>query len=229
MFEVTKSMTIPFLIIALTFIFTEQSPMSGEPCEPEANGESAAAAASGEPGAPETHGASAAPDALEVPEIPGKPTKSSHPLEGSVQIQEEANQNLLTGVWHARIIEFRRHPTVSIENQQGTELQGTYKGLIGKFPLTGVYDQSTSSIRLFVDLSQSRMAKWRGLKEGIAVLKGTVKGDTMTGTANIPELSDRQVHFEAKRAIANQKIQSIDESQTISAAAVKTSLLSVNQ
>jgi hypothetical protein len=148
------------------------------------------------------------------------PAKSIKPLEGRVEIEDDTKQNL-TGIWRAHVIEYQRHPTVTIESQHGSELQGTYKGLIGQFPLTGVYDQKTSSIRLFVDFSKWRMARLRGIKEGIAILEGKVNGNTITGTANIPDSGDRLVHFEATRNGTDQKNQSNEETQAISVAAIK--------
>ena len=155
------------------------------------------------------------------PDVPVHQTKSNKPLEGRVQMQEETNQNLLIGLWKGTVIEYHRHPTMTIESQHGTELQGIYKGLIGKFPLTGVYDQNTGAIRIFVDFSKWKIIRLRGVKEGIAILEGKVNGDTITGTANIPDLGDRVVHFEATRSGMAHRNHGNNEMQPIETAALK--------
>jgi hypothetical protein len=139
------------------------------------------------------------------PEVPVHAAISSQLLEGHVQMQDDANGSLLSGLWKGHVIEYHRHPTVTIETQHGSELQGIYKGLIGKFPLTGVYDQNSGAIRLFVDISKSRLMKLLGVKDGIAILQGKVNGDTINGTGNIPDLGGRLVHFEATRSRTTQQ------------------------
>jgi hypothetical protein len=106
-----------------------------------------------------------------------------------------------TGTWKGYVIEYRRHPTVEITEQNGNQVKGTYSGLLGKFPLSGVIDQASETVQLSVDFSRSRLARWRRRQVAVAVFTGTLKDEVISGTATIPEFGTKMVHFEATKLL----------------------------
>ncbi len=125
-----------------------------------------------------------------------------HQLKGGVEFSDTSSTKAVTdvtGTWKGHVIEFRRHPTVLISEQNGNEIKGTYSGLLGKFPLNGVFDEAAGTIQLYVDFSKSRLTRWKKKKEAIAVFNGSFKDEIISGTASIPEFGERMVHFEARK------------------------------
>jgi len=124
---------------------------------------------------------------------------SSSPIQGHVEIDETPGPKLL-GKWKGKIIEFRRHPTVSIDAQQGSKVDGTYKGILGKFPLTGRLHEDNSSITFYVDFTGAK-SFWFRKHSGamVAIIEGKLVGNTICGTACLPDISDRKVHFSASK------------------------------
>jgi sterol desaturase/sphingolipid hydroxylase (fatty acid hydroxylase superfamily) len=103
------------------------------------------------------------------------------------------------GLWKGHVHEFHRHPTVRIESQEGTRVQGTYKGLLGKFPLTGDYNIADGTLKLYVDFSSCPLVRRKKKNKAIAVLDGSLKDNIITGVGSIPEFGDRTVHFDATK------------------------------
>jgi hypothetical protein len=126
-----------------------------------------------------------------------------HQLKGGVEFSDTpaATKTVtdVAGTWKGHVIEFRRHPTVLISEQNGNEIKGTYSGLLGKFPLSGVLDETAGTIQLSIDFSKSSLARWKKRKHAIAVFNGFLKDEFISGTASFPEFGERMVHFEAHK------------------------------
>lgn len=90
---------------------------------------------------------------------------------------------------------------MEITAQNGNDVSGTYSGILGKFPLTGVIEPSSGTVQLSVDFSKSRLARWKKRDTVLAIFTGQLKDDVIVGTATIPEFGSKMVHFEAKRSI----------------------------
>jgi len=124
------------------------------------------------------------------------------PLKGGVEFSDTTPEAPdFTGTWKGHVIEYRRHPTVEITEQNGNQIKGTYSGLLGKFPLSGVFDKANESVQLSVDFSRSKLARWKRRQVAVAVFTGTLKDEVISGTATIPEFGDKMVHFEATKLL----------------------------
>lgn len=121
-------------------------------------------------------------------------------LEGAVEVQAPVEETDFTGLWKAKIIELGRKPKVLIESQQGGRVEGTYMGLLGKFPLTGEIDPS-GRFRLAIDFSSMKLLKMFSKSSGLGIVEGSLEGGSISGTASLPDLSSRVVHFQARRDI----------------------------
>ena len=128
------------------------------------------------------------------------------PLEGHAEITENGNDQELTGLWKGHVKEYARHPSILIEQQVDDKVSGTYKGLLGRFPLSGTFNKETGTIQLLVDFSASPWLKHTMFKSAVAVMNGTFSGDTITGTANIEEFGRKPVHFEAHRSKSKKSV-----------------------
>lgn len=137
---------------------------------------------------------SAAPKAVE--------TTPEQPLKGFVEQTDNSTERFdAKGIWKGHIIELRRHPTIEIFEQNGTQVKGVYSGLLGKFPLTGEIDESSGMIQLLIDFSRSKLITRTIGKSAVAVFNGELKDGTINGTANFPEFREKRVHFEAHRIV----------------------------
>lgn len=120
-------------------------------------------------------------------------------LQGKVEVQAPASNEMeLTGLWKARIIEFRRNPRVMIESQRDGHVEGTYMGLLGKFPLAGDIDPS-GRFRLAIDFSRLKLLRVFTKSSGLGVVEGCLADGSISGTASLPDLSSRVVHFQGSR------------------------------
>ncbi|HEY9733760.1 MAG TPA: hypothetical protein V6C89_17725 [Drouetiella sp.] len=121
-----------------------------------------------------------------------------------------------TGTWKGHVIEFHRHPKIFISEQNGNQLNGTYSGLLGKFPLTGLVDQVNETVKFTVDFSHSKLARWKKRETVIALFDGSIKNQVITGLASIPEFGNKVVHFEAKKLIKAEATESTtDQNQQL--------------
>jgi sterol desaturase/sphingolipid hydroxylase (fatty acid hydroxylase superfamily) len=123
------------------------------------------------------------------------------PIQGHVQIDEISGPSLL-GKWKGHIFEFRRHPAVSIESQEGSKLNGTYQGVLGKFPLTGLLHEDNSRVTFYVDFTSAKFLRLLFRKHSgslVAILDGKLVGNTISGTACLPDISDKEVRFSASK------------------------------
>jgi hypothetical protein len=110
--------------------------------------------------------------------------------------------NNFIGVWKVEIPKIRRKPTVTITSVSEQQVQGTYKGLLGTFPLWGNYQAETGEVRLFVDFSRSKLARMtRKSEKAIAHMSGKVNmaDRTISGSASLPEFSSRVFAFNGKK------------------------------
>lgn len=114
---------------------------------------------------------------------------------------EAFDQHSLIGTWKGHIKGLGRHPTVYIDSCENGQLSGTYKGLIGTFPLTGTFDESSHNLNIQVDFSKSKLLHLRRMKTATGLIRATVDpGATrLTGRANIAELGPREVAWEASK------------------------------
>ncbi|CAN5418048.1 hypothetical protein BH10CYA1_BH10CYA1_02240 [soil metagenome] len=123
-------------------------------------------------------------------------------LKGGVEFSDTAPKAPdFTGRWKGHVFEYHRHPTVEITAQNGNQVSGTYSGILGKFPLSGVIEETTGTVQLSVDFSRSRLARWKRRNSAVAIFTGQLKDEVISGTATIPEFGDKMVHFEAKRSV----------------------------
>lgn len=104
---------------------------------------------------------------------------------GAVLAGAEAN---LTGTWKMSIPELKRNPTVQLV-QEGTKLSGTYRGPMGNFPLTGAID-GENRVKFTVDFrsAASRLPRRIDPEQALAQFTGSVKGNVMQGTAQVPQI-----------------------------------------
>lgn len=124
------------------------------------------------------------------------------PLQGKVQFLDTSiKEPDFTGSWKGHVLEYHRHPKVEITAQNGNEVSGTYKGILGTFPLAGVIEPTAGTVQLSVDFSKSRLARWKKRDSVVAIFNGQLKDDVISGTATIPEFGNKMVHFEAKKLI----------------------------
>lgn len=118
------------------------------------------------------------------------------------QIDDAIDLNNFIGVWKVEIPKIRRKPTVTITSVSDQQVQGTYKGLLGTFPLWGNYQAETGEVRLFVDFSRSKLARMtRKSEKAIAHMSGKVNmaDRTISGSASLPEFSSRVFAFNGKK------------------------------
>lgn len=116
---------------------------------------------------------------------------------------KEVDLNSFIGVWKVEIPKIRRKPTVTITSVSDKQVQGTYKGLLGTFPLWGDYKTETGDVRMFVDFSRSKLARMtRKSEKAIAHMTGKVNlaDRTISGSASLPEFSSRVFAFNGKKA-----------------------------
>ncbi len=133
----------------------------------------------------------------------------AEPLQGQVITNEaittaptEPDLNTFIGIWKVEIPKIRRKPTVTITSINANQVSGTYKGLLGTFPLWGNYQAETGEVRLFVDFSRSRLARMtRKSEKAIAHMTGKVDvaERTITGSASLPEFSNRVFAFNGRK------------------------------
>lgn len=125
-------------------------------------------------------------------------------IEVAPPLKENAvDLNDFIGVWKVEIPKIRRKPTVTITSVREQQVQGTYKGLLGTFPLWGNYQAETGEVILFVDFSRSKLARMtRRSEKAIAHMTGKVNtvDRTISGSASLPEFSSRVFAFNGKKA-----------------------------
>jgi hypothetical protein len=125
-------------------------------------------------------------------------------VEVSPPLKDDAvDLNEFIGIWKVEIPKIRRKPTVTITSVSDKQVQGTYKGLLGTFPLWGNYQAETGEVRLFVDFSRSKLARMtRKSEKAIAHMTGKVNtvDRTISGSASLPEFSSRVFAFNGKKA-----------------------------
>lgn len=125
-------------------------------------------------------------------------------VEVSPPLKDDAvDLNEFIGIWKVEIPKIRRKPTVTITSVSDKQVQGTYKGLLGTFPLWGNYQAETGEVRLFVDFSRSKLARMtRKSEKAIAHMTGKVNAvdRTIRGSASLPEFSSRVFAFNGKKA-----------------------------
>lgn len=133
----------------------------------------------------------------------------AEPLQGQVSANEaiataptEPDLNTFIGVWKVEIPKIRRKPTVTITSINDKQVSGTYKGLLGTFPLWGSYQVESGEVKLFVDFSRSRLARMtRKSEKAIAHMTGKVDmaERTIIGSASLPEFSNRVFAFNGRK------------------------------
>ena len=133
----------------------------------------------------------------------------AEPLQGQVSTTEtvavaptEPDLSSFLGIWKVEIPKIRRKPTVTITSVNDQQVTGTYKGLLGTFPLWGNYHAETGEVRLFVDFSRSSLARMtRRSDKAIAHMAGKVdlSERTIIGSASLPEFSNRVYAFNGKK------------------------------
>lgn len=121
---------------------------------------------------------------------------SPTPLIGEISTFEPHS---LLGKWNGRIRKFGRHPKLLIDGCAEGQVSGTYKGLFGKFPVSGKYDEQTGAITLFVDFSRSKLTRIKRLKSGTGIIEAKVTGGKLIGVASIQDFDDHQVRWEATK------------------------------
>jgi hypothetical protein len=100
------------------------------------------------------------------------------------------------GKWNGYIKSKNRHPKLVIESCDGRSIQGSFKGLLGTFPVTGQLTGSDTVV-LHLDISQSPLAKRKHLSSASGVIEGTIKGNEMVGYVTIPELGSQRLSWKA--------------------------------
>ncbi|CAN5557376.1 hypothetical protein BH11CYA1_BH11CYA1_08770 [soil metagenome] len=135
--------------------------------------------------------------------------QTPQPLQGQVTTTDtapleltEEQLNSFLGVWKVEIPKIRRKPTVTITSVSAKQVAGTYKGLLGTFPLWGSYQAETGEVRLFVDFSRSSLARMtRRSDKAIAQMTGKVDiaERTIIGSASLPEFSNRIYAFNGRK------------------------------
>jgi hypothetical protein len=103
----------------------------------------------------------------------------------------------LLGKWNGHVSRFGRHPKLYIDYCQDGRIAGLYKGIFGKFPVSGYYNDQSGDITINVDFSSSALTKFRKLKSGHGVIQANIKDDILVGRASIPDLGRRTVRWEA--------------------------------
>ncbi len=103
----------------------------------------------------------------------------------------------LLGQWNGHIKRFGRHPKLYIDYCQDGKITGSYKGIFGRFPVSGFYSDQTGDITIHVDFSSSILTKFKKLKSGHGVIQANIKDDVLVGSASIPDLGSKSVRWEA--------------------------------
>lgn len=132
-----------------------------------------------------------------VSQAPGADTENkskAHRLVGGVTVFEP---HCLLGRWNGHISRFGRHPKLYIDYCQDGRIAGFYKGILGKFPVSGYYNDQSGDITINVDFSSSVLTKFRKLKSGHGVIQASIKDGILVGSASIPDLGPRTVRWEA--------------------------------
>lgn len=131
---------------------------------------------------------------------------SSIQLSGGVSVLQPHS---LIGRWNGNIQRFRRHPKLHITHCQDGQIAGTYKGILGTFPLTGHYDEATGNISIYVNFSSSKLARLKRLRSGRGIIEANIQNGLLVGQASIPDLGPKTVRWEAvkdtKEIIENAK------------------------
>ena len=124
------------------------------------------------------------------------------PLEGHAELTDVADTSpSLVGHWKLHLKQLHRHPSIDLTSHEGNHVSGTYKGLIGTFPVNGTVAEDMKGLKLYVDFSRSILARRKKHDSLIAVFNANLNDDKreFVGSASIPELSDRIVNFTARR------------------------------
>ncbi len=103
----------------------------------------------------------------------------------------------LLGKWNGHVSRFGRHPKLYIDYCQDGRIAGIYKGIFGKFPVSGYYNDQSGDITINVDFSSSALTKFRKLKSGHGVIQANIKDGILVGSASIPDFGPRTVRWEA--------------------------------
>jgi len=119
------------------------------------------------------------------------------------QVLQEESDSLL-GVWKISIPQLHRNPKVAIKSISHGQVTGTYKGLLGTFPLWGNYKIETGEIALFIDFSSAKIARFRSgnKRKAIAQMIGRVDlaNQFVSGSAALPEFSNGNFQFQGKKS-----------------------------
>jgi hypothetical protein len=134
-------------------------------------------------------------------------SKTQRTIEGHIQIDDALpTEPNLIGKWNGYVTEYKRHPTVSISSQQDHKFSGTYKGIFGKFPLTGYLEADNSTIKFYVDFKGVKFRLFKPSKPVVAVMDGKLDGNTIYGTAVLVDYGSRPVHFSANKEPASEEV-----------------------
>jgi|GEM_PF-1686426 len=123
-------------------------------------------------------------------------SQNAAPLVGEVTAFEPHS---LLGKWNGHIKKFGRHPKLVIDSCGDGQVTGTYKGIFGRFPVHGKYDDESGAITLIVDFSKSKLTRLKRLKSGTGIIEARVSGNQLIGVATIQDLDSRQVRWEATK------------------------------
>lgn len=103
----------------------------------------------------------------------------------------------LLGKWNGHVGRFGRHPKLFIDYCRDGRIAGFYKGIFGRFPVSGYYNDQSGDITINVDFSSSALTKFRKLKSGHGVIQANIEDGILVGSASIPDLGPRTVRWEA--------------------------------
>ena len=130
------------------------------------------------------------------PEAPPKSTSMPVSLVGGVAVFQPHS---LVGKWDGHIRRFGRHPKLYIDRCQDGQISGTYKGILGKFPVSGFYEEATGDITINVDITSAALFKLKKFRTKNGLIRANIVGDRLVGTASITELGSRAVRWEAEK------------------------------
>ncbi len=123
-----------------------------------------------------------------------QPIAKPAPLLAGIEIFEPHS---LLGQWNGHVHKFGRHPKLYITHCQDGVINGTYRGIFGRFPVSGHYDDKTGDITVHVDFSKSILTKLKRLKSGHGVIEANIKDGVLIGRASIPDLGPKTLRWEA--------------------------------
>lgn len=123
-------------------------------------------------------------------------SQNTTPLVGNVTAFEPHS---LLGKWNGHIKKFGRHPKLFIDTCADGQISGTYKGIIGQFPVSGQYNDETGAITMYIDFSNSKLARFKRFRSGRGIIEAKVTGSSLIGFATVQDLGPHQVRWEATK------------------------------